>query len=169
MNTQHAITQLQQVTTISRRWGTIRTLGPAHGAHLFLLEVYPPGTTTHDRRLAALNRVSPAYGAVLGIAVAVLIEDLHRWALPVLVAAPAALAAFITGRLTRRLRAQIHSLTVTVNFRATGTTIDGNPQLFIDCHEGLRELDADNSPRGRLPAIEYERRWGEIYFRIPPT
>lgn len=78
MNTQHAITQLQQVTTTSRRWGTIRTLGPAHGAHLFLLEVYPPGTTTHDRRLAALNRVSPAYGAVLGIAVAVLIEDLHR-------------------------------------------------------------------------------------------
>lgn len=83
-------------------------------------------------------------------------------AFPVLIVAPAALAAFITGHLTRRLRAQIHSLTVTINFRATGTTIDGNPQLFIDCHEGLRELDADNSPRGRLPAIEYKRRWGEI-------
>ncbi|EWT07888.1 hypothetical protein N864_19490 [Intrasporangium chromatireducens Q5-1] len=167
VSTHDMIDRLQEVRTLTRRWGTVRTLGPAHGTQLFFLEVHPPGTTSRDRRLIAIDRIAPAYGSSAGLLIAALIDGLPSWALLTSVLATAAAFGLVTRRLTRRLRDQTRSLTVEVNFRAApSTTIDGNPDLLVSCHRALIALDNARTSEFLTPA-EYERRWAEVYFRIP--
>ncbi len=148
-----------------RRWGLIRNAGPLHGHWISELTVYPPGITTGERWAVGADRFAPVGGAVLGLLLtAASYRLLPVWATLILLLAPPALLAAVVRRLTRRIRRQLRSVVVTRDYRSEPPTITGDAALLQACCAELTALDGDSD---RISVVEYERRWGEVYHRLP--
>lgn len=151
----------------NRAWGTFRNAGPAHGHWIRELTVYPPGITTGERWAVGLDRQAPVVGAIIGLALTLLTFDLlPRWTMLILIFTPSLGITVLAHRLTSRIRRQVRSIVVAEDYRTHPSTINGDAALFDGCYSALTRLDAEAA---LLSPVEYERRWGEIYQRIPPA
>lgn len=157
--------RLEQQILGNRAWGTFRDAGPAHGHRIRELSIYPPGITTGERWAVGLDRQAPVVGAIVGLGLSVLTFDLlPRWTMLILLFVPSLGITLLAHRLTSRIRRHVRSIVVAEDYRTHPSTVNGDAALFEGCYSALAKLDTEAA---LLSPVEYERRWGEIYHRIP--
>ncbi len=159
---------LRKLIEGDKLWGTI-DVSPA-GRSMWRrvrLTVYPPGTTSAERRALHFAHTWPIGGAILGLVLMVTLGS--AWPTALVVVAIAALygAGFWLGaRLTRPLRNRIRSLVVVSVYVGGGLEEYGNASLLRETTGRLAALDAHRRDGGMEPA-RYEAEWAEIYETLP--
>ncbi|NEN05761.1 hypothetical protein G3T36_07730 [Diaminobutyricibacter tongyongensis] len=149
-------------------WGTL-DVSPAGRAlwRRVRLTVYPPGTTSAERRSLHFAHTWPIGGAILGLLLMVTLGSAWPPAVVVVVVAALYAAGFWLGaRLTRPLRNRIRSLVVVSVFVGGGLEEYGDALLLRETTARLRDLDARRREGGIDPA-RYEAEWAEIYDTLP--
>ncbi|GAA2183983.1 hypothetical protein GCM10009785_30050 [Brooklawnia cerclae] len=94
------------IVTGDQPWGWSRATGACHGVYVREIEVYPPGTGVGQRWLLAVDRVAPAIGGLIGLAVALVLGADGLAGFGFAVAAAGAFTA-LTHWLTRRIRRRV--------------------------------------------------------------
>jgi hypothetical protein len=133
------------------------------------LTVYPPGTTSAERRALHFAHSWPIAGAILALVVMVALGSAWPPALVVVGVAALYLAGFWVGaRLTRTLRMRIRSLSVVSVYVGGGLEEYGDASLLRETADRLRDIDARRRA-GRLDPVSYEAEWSDIYAALPSS
>jgi hypothetical protein len=131
------------------------------------LTVYPPGTSSADRRALHFAHTWPVGGAILALVLLVSLGSAWPPALVVVAITGLYLAGFWLGaRLTRPLRARIRSLDVVSVYVGGGLEEYGDASLLRETTARLEALDARRRAHDLDPA-RYEAEWAEIYESLP--
>ena len=158
---------LRELTEGAKLWGNVDVSSAGRSMwHRDRLTVYPPGTTSAERRALHFARNWPIAGAVLGLLLMVMLGGV--WP-PALVGGAAALylAGFLLGdRLTRPLRNRIRSLSVVSMYVHGELEEYGNASLLRETAAAFEALDAGRRA-GELDPVRYEAEWAQIYETLP--
>lgn len=144
-------------------WGVLEVTSPVrYGWRSFRLTVYPPGTSSAERRVLWLDRHLPVVAAA-GVLAAMLIAVPVVPPLILLMLIPVGVAIIgVVRRATRPLRQTVRTLRVAqVDLRGSTETY-GDECLLSHCVDELREMDRARLA-DQITPVEYERRWGDVY------
>ena len=161
---------LRELTEGAKLWGTVDVSSAGRSMwHRDRITVYPPGTTSADRRALHFERNWPIAGAILGLLSIVMLSGV--WP-PVLVIAAATVlyaAGFPLGAwLTRRLRHRIRSLSVVSMYIHGELEEYGNASLLRETAAAFAALDARRRA-GDIDPVRYEAEWARIYETLPSS
>jgi Family of unknown function (DUF6611) len=170
-NTQHQAVKprarwFSRVLDGDRRWGSYDVKISHYGVRRYRLIIYPPGTSTADRRLARLRRGWPLGGAVL-VLFAILIGD--AMSSPYTVPA-VAIAAYLSICVLLSLLAgpkRVHVKSVSVVLMPVIT--DANEQRRHTEYKTLTRTLTwadDMLSTGAISPAEYEAIWWQAYNRL---
>jgi hypothetical protein len=151
----------------AHRWGSFDATVGQYGVRRYWLIIYPPGSSTADRRLARLWRGWPITGAVLTLLAVILLGDVAASPDTVLgyaVAAYAGVGALLFLR-AGPARVQVRSLSVILMpNRPYGPERVG----YVEWLTMVRMLTrADNMlATGAISLVKHEATWWEAYDRL---
>jgi hypothetical protein len=160
----------KETSTGSRRWGGIDFHNPAWGgqsgwAHYGLV-VLPPGTSSNERLALVRWHRWLRWGTLGGFVLAILLSTaMVAPAGFALIATAYVVVTMIGATRSRRLRAGIRHLEVTVVVIGGAVEAFGDAQLFKSSVEALDELDAQQRS-GEIGPLEYELEWAKVYDLI---
>ncbi len=159
---------LRRLTEGDKLWGTIDYSPVSRSMwRRVRLTVYPPGTTSAERRALHFSHGWPVGGALLALILMVTVGS--AW--PPLLAAGAVVALYAAGfwlgaRLTRPVRCRIRSLAVVSVYVHGELEEYGDAALLRATIGRLEALDARRRA-GDLDPVHYEAEWAAIYGMIP--
>ena len=161
---------LRKLTEGDKLWGTVDYSPVSRSMwRRVRLTVYPPGTTSAERRALHFMHGWPVGGAILGLVLMVTLGSAWPPALVVVAVSVMYVAGFWFGaRLTRPLRHRIRSLSVVSVYVGGDLEEYGNASLLRETISRLEELDARRRAGG-LDPVQYEAGWAEIYGMIPDS
>ncbi len=152
-----------------RPWGCYDVKISQYGVRRYRLIIYPPGTTTADRRLARLRRGWPSGGAVL-VLLAIMIGDAlsSPYAVPA-----AAIGGYLSIRVLLSLlagpkRVHVKSMSVLVMPGITDPNERRRHTEWKTLTQTLTRADDMFSTRAISP-VEYEAIWWQAYDRLEDT
>ena len=148
-------------------WGSFDATVGQYGVRRYRLIIYPPGTSTADRRLARLWRGWPISGAVLGLLAVMLLGNAVASPDKVLALA---MAAYVSIGVLLFLRAgatrvKVRSMSIILMPRAA----DARERLrHTECQTLVHLLTrADHMlATGAISLVEHEAIWWEAYDRL---
>ncbi|MCU1405496.1 MAG: hypothetical protein JWQ43_1799 [Glaciihabitans sp.] len=151
----------------SHRWGRVSSTGAARATagHTRLI-VYPPDTTSRDRRALQFYRHWPVTGILISFIIA---GTLSSWSTPIGIAITLMVYAigFITGyTLTSSFRERTRQLVLLTVPVGGGCETVGDVDFFNVATDRLRAMDKLND-HGQLSPAEYTDRWAMIYNALP--
>jgi hypothetical protein len=148
----------------AHRWGSFDATVGRYGIRRYWLSIYPPGSSTTDRRLARLRRGWPITGAVLGLLAVMLFGDVAASPDAVLgyaVAAYAGIGALLFLR-AGPARVQVRSLSIILMpNRPYGRERVGYVE-WLTMVRMLTRAD-DMLATGAISLVEHEAIWWEAY------
>jgi len=138
-----------------------------YGVRRYRLIIYPPGTSTADRRLARLWRGWPLSGAALGLFALMLLGNAAAspdTVLAVAVAAYVSIGALLFLR-AGPVRVQVRSMSIIL---MPGTADEHERRKYIEWKTLVRMLTrADRMlTTGAISLVEHEATWWEAYDRL---
>ena len=150
------------------RWGFVDLTPTERGAwEQKRLTVFPPGTTSAERRALKRHRDWPIAGAVITM---FLMLVLGEW-WPPAVSAALAITAYgvslgVSAHVTQSLRSRCRRVEVTALASVDGYTTTGDIAALNSAVRELTALEAQFD-RGELTPVEFEASWGRVYDRLP--
>ena len=150
------------------RWGFVDLAPADRGAwEQKRLTVFPPGTTSAERRALKRHRDWPIAGAVITM---FLMLVLGEW-WPPAVSAGVAIVAYgvslgVSAHLTHPLRSQCLRVEVTALASVDGYPTTGDIATLNSAVRDLTALEAQFE-RGELTPVEFELAWARVYDRLP--
>ncbi len=149
------------------RWGSFDATVGRYGVQRDRLIVYPPGSTTADRRMARLWRGWPVTGAALGLLAVIVLGDAAAppdTVLAIFVAAYVGIGALLFLR-AGPIRVQVRSMSVIVlpnsadvQARHSHTECRILAEMLIRADQMLAT--------GAISPVEHEAIWWEAYDRL---
>ncbi len=150
-------------------WGRYEASTSRTGATHFRLVVYPPGTSSPERRALMRARDWPLFGALGALLWLAAVGDLLHPLLATAIALAVYTAGVITTRShTRELRRRVRTVDAVRVFDGVRMTTRGDLRLLQQAASQLHRLDED-AAAGRLDRVAYESRWSEIYAAVTPA
>ena len=150
-------------------WGSFDVNIGQYGVRRYRLIIYPPGTTTADRRLARLRRGWPLGGAAL-VLVAMMIGD--AVSSPYIVLA-GAITAYVSIRVLLFLRAgpnRVHVKSMSVVLMPGATEANERRRYTEWKTLALMLTRADDMlTTGAISPVEHEAIWWQAYNRLEET
>lgn len=148
-------------------WGSFDATISRYGVRRYRLIVYPPGTSTADRRLARLWRGWPISGAVLVLLAVMLFGNVAASPDTVLALAVAAYASICALLFLRAgpARVQVRSMSIIL---VPGAADARELRRYIEWQTLVPMLTrADDMLRtGAISLVEHEATWWEAYDRL---
>lgn len=148
-------------------WGSFDATVSRYGARRYRLIIYPPGTSTADRRLAQLWRGWPITGAVLGLLALMLLGNAAASPDTVLAVAVAAYVSIGAPLFLRAgpARVQVRSMSIIL---MPGTADVHERRRYIEWQTLVHMLTgADHLlGTGAISLVEHEATWWEAYDRL---
>lgn len=161
---------LRKLTEGDKLWGTI-DVSPASRSmwRRVRLTVYPPGTTSAERRALHFTHGWPIGGALIALTFVVIVGSAWPPALAFVAMVALYAAGFWLGaRLTRPTRDRIRSLAAVSVYVHGELEEYGDAALLRATACRLEQLDARRRS-GDLDPVHYEAEWAEIYGMIPDS
>ena len=159
---------LRKLSEGDKLWGTV-DVSPANRSmwRRVRLTVYPPGTTSAERRALHFAHTWPIGGAILGLVLMATVGS--AW--PPMLVSVAIVALYLAGfwlgaRLTRPLRNRIRSLSVVSVYVRGEFEEYGDAALLREATASFEQLDARRRA-GELDPVLYEAEWARIYDTLP--
>jgi hypothetical protein len=152
-----------------RPWGSCDVKISQYAVRRYRLIIYPPSTSTADRRLARLRRGWPLGGAVL-ILFAIMIGDAvsSPYAVPAVAIATCLSIHLLLSLLAGPKRVHVKSMSVVL---MPGTTAEDERRRRAEwktlTHMLTRADDMLSS--GAISPVEYEAIWWQAYDRLEDT
>ncbi len=149
------------------RWGSLDAAVGRYGVQRDRLIVYPPGSTTADRRMARLWRGWPITGAALGLLAIMLLGHAGvspKKVLAVFVVAYVGIGALLFLRAGPR-RVQVRAMSVIL----LPNSVDAHDrESYTECRALAGTLaSADHLlANGAISLVEHEAVWWDVYDRI---
>jgi hypothetical protein len=144
-------------------WGWVQIGTAARGGWLTLrLTVYPPGTSSRERRLLNFARNWPLLWTVVTLVAMVALGQEAGAAI-----VPVCVVAWIAGivgvlRATRALRSRVRTVSVAQVCHGDAWRDLGQFAAVSAAVRALERLDRVAAER-RIDPVEYERQWAQIY------
>lgn len=159
---------LRELTQGAKRWGTVDVSSAGRSMwHRDRITVYPPGTTSGERRALHFARNWPIAGAVLALLVMVMLSGVWPPLVVVVCAAALYLAGFLLAAwLTRRLRSRVRSLSAVSMYIHGELEVEGDLSLVRETAAAFAALDA-RQRAGEVDPVQYETEWARIYETLP--
>ena len=158
---------MRKLSEGDKLWGTL-DVSPLNRSmwRRVRLTVYPPGTTSAERRALHFAHSWPVAGALLALAVTVMLSALS----PIVVVAAVAamyLAGFGFGAwLTRSVGKRIRSVSVVSMYIGGGLEEHGDADLLRAARARLESMD-ERRRSGELDPVRYEAEWAAVYEKLP--
>jgi hypothetical protein len=152
-----------------RAWGSLDVWPSRFGITRYRLVVFPPGLIPVERRLLRLWRIWPAWGAVLWIAMELVLGSvLAGWtalAVSTTVYLGVGVAALV---LSGNLRSEVRTLSATVA-GAPGDPQSSPGRAELELLAGLLLRADELHEQGKLSAIGQEAVWWDVYDQMATT
>ncbi len=159
---------MRRLTEGDKRWGTMDVSPAARGTwRRVRLAVYPPGTTSSERRALHFAHTWPISGAIICLVLMVTLGDAWPPALTIGAVVLLYVAGFwIASWLTRPLRHRVRTLTVVSMYVGGEFEEYGNAVLLRETTARLESLDSRRIA-GAIDPVRYEAEWADIYATLP--
>jgi hypothetical protein len=151
-------------------WGSLEVSDAAtarrSGITRYRLEIFPPGTSSVERRDLLRFRQWRLWGALAALLGEFLVGTIWPgWQGPIYIAAVYVAALLVGLELTKRLRKGIHGVTV-ATIQALGSTYtEGELELLESCVTDFERIDRERAA-GRIDPVQYEGAWAKLYARV---
>ncbi|NEN04769.1 hypothetical protein G3T36_02695 [Diaminobutyricibacter tongyongensis] len=161
---------LRELTEGTKLWGTVDVSSAGRSMwHRDRITVYPPGTTSAERRALHFARNWPIAGAVIALLLMIMLGGVWQPEVVALGAVLLYLAGFLLGaRLTHGLRNRVRSLSVISMYVHGVLEVDGNASLLRETSAAFASLDARRRA-GEVSPVQYEAEWARIYETLPSS
>ena len=152
-----------------RPWGSYDVKIAQYGVRRYRLIIYPPGTTTADRRLARLRRGWPLGGAVL-ILFAITIGDAvsSPYTVPVVAITTYLIIRVLLSLLAGPNRVHVKSMSLVLMPVITDEDERRRHNEWKTLTHMLARAD-DMLSTGAISPVEYEAIWWQAYDRLEDT
>ena len=152
-----------------RPWGSYDVKIAQYGVRRYRLIIYPPGTTTADRRLARLRRGWPLGGAVL-ILFAIMIGDAvsSPYTVPVVAITTYLVIRVLLSLLAGPKRVHVKSMSLVLMPVITDEDERRRHNEWKTLTHMLARAD-DMLSTGAISPVEYEAIWWQAYDRLEDT
>ncbi|ANJ28128.1 hypothetical protein ATC03_16830 [Agromyces aureus] len=148
------------------RWGDSSAVVGRYGVVVHTVVVYPPGSSTVDRRWIRAWRSAPLFSVVLfWVSLAVFASAVPMgWAFAAAIGAVVAMVAALARR-TRDLRRSVVQLMTEVS---PGSAADGAAVRQAAVHRLVATMNATEVQlaAGRIDELEFQRRWHTAYDAV---
>ncbi|SPM31031.1 DUF6611 family protein [Mycobacterium terramassiliense] len=151
----------------AHQWGSFDATVGRYGVQRYRLTVYPPGSTTADRRLARLWRGWPITGAVLGLLAIMLLGDAAaspHTVLAIFVVAYVGIGALLFLR-AGPVRVRVRSMSVSLLPNGADVAERRRHTEWRTLTGMLTEADRMLA-NGAISLVEHEAIWWEAYDRV---
>jgi hypothetical protein len=152
-----------------RPWGSYDVKIAQYGVRRYRLIIYPPGTTTADRRLTRLRRGWPLGGAVL-ILFAIMIGDAvsSPYTVPVVAITTYLIIRVLLSLLAGPKRVHVKSMSLVLMPVITDEDERRRHNEWKTLTHMLARAD-DMLSTGAISPVEYEAIWWQAYDRLEDT
>ena len=152
-----------------RPWGSYDVKITQYGVRRYRLIIYPPGTTTADRRLARLRRGWPLGGAVL-ILFAIMIGDAvsSPYTVPAVAITTYLIIRVLLSLLAGPKRVRVKSMSLVLMPVITDEDERRRHNEWKTLTHMLARVD-DMLSTGAISPVEYEAIWWQAYDRLEDT
>jgi hypothetical protein len=152
-----------------RPWGSYDVKIAQYGVRRYRLIIYPPGTTTADRRLARLRRGWPLGGAVL-ILFAIMIGDAvsSPYTVPAVAITTYLIIRVLLSLLAGPKRVHVKSMSLVLMPVITDEDERRRHNEWKTLTHMLARAD-DMLSTGAISPVEYEAIWWQAYDRLEDT
>ena len=152
-----------------RPWGSYDVKITQYGVRRYRLIIYPPGTTTADRRLARLRRGWPLGGAVL-ILFAIMIGDAvsSPYTVPAVAITTYLIIRVLLSLLAGPKRVHVKSMSLVLMPVITDEDERRRHNEWKTLTHMLARAD-DMLSTGAISPVEYEAIWWQAYDRLEDT